>query len=94
MKIAVFILIAAAAPIRLSVEYPFYSLSLTRLVKCFFELLTQTFYSAAGTGRKRGIKRTCGRLEAVLGASHIKALTLWILCLQCYKNEAFLPSIA
>ena len=37
-----------------------------RFVKCFFELLTQNFSARRETGRKRGAKRACGRLQALL----------------------------
>ena len=45
---------------------PLHSTSLMkRFVKCFFELLTQNFSARRETGRKRGAKRACERLEAV-----------------------------
>ena len=43
----------------------FISSAMKRFVKCFFELLTQNFSARWETGRKRGVKRACGRLEAV-----------------------------
>ena len=49
----------------LVIRWSIYLCAMKRFVKCFFELLTQNFSARRETGRKRGAKRACERLEAV-----------------------------
>jgi len=57
-------------------------------VKCFFELLTQTFSARREKGRKKGAKRACGRLEAFFRSGHKIYLVGFRSC-NALKTEPF-----